>query len=219
MINNYSLKLAIGKAYSSSGIDDDERLAAEIILYEYLLTVIANDSTQANDMSSLVSAYKSKIGDGFIDLKGKYTSYYSMVDYIGKLKRKSLLSIDESVIEHIYSLYTSGTAITDFSSAGFSASQYGIGAIGSREMEYLRRVHESVMAPIIGYYSELCGVRESDMKIISADLSDAAPGKMVLFTIDGISPARVFSDLLAHRINVDFHDIALRYPNILLTTA
>lgn len=217
MISNYSLKLAIGKAYASSGMTAAEKLAAEIVLYEYLLTVIDNDPTQANDVSSLVSTYKSKVGDGFTNLKGRYTSYYSMIDYIGNLKSASLTTLSEDIIDKIYALYASGTEIEEFSASGFSASEYGATPANAKELEYLRRVHTDVMAPIIRYYSELYGAKDSDMKILSATLSDAAPGKVVMFMIEGINPAKVFSDLLAHRINVDFHDISLRYPSIVIT--
>ncbi len=218
MISNYSIKAAVRKAYASSSLADDERLACEILLYEYLLDLIENDSTQTNDISTLTSSYSTKISDAFSGLKGKNTAYYGMLEQINGLSTTELMALNETVIERIYGAYLAGTDITDFSISGFSASEYGVTSGSSRDMAYLRKIHDSTIVPIMRHYIAKHGASAKDMKIISATVSDAAPGKMILFAIDGISPVMIVSDILAHRINIGYDDIALKYPYVLLTT-
>ena len=85
MIANSSIKTAIVNKFSNlENFTDYEKIATEIIFYKYLLSFIANNPTEANNMSSLVSSYADSFVNKFIGLKNKFTSYLEIINFLKK---------------------------------------------------------------------------------------------------------------------------------------
>lgn len=218
MTYHISLKSAIDRYFLSAKFDDGkEKLATKIILYKYLESMLTVSNERLNDAEALVNSYASQFTSKFTDTKNKYISYDKIMNYLDGIDETMLTELDDTDIETVYTYYCNKTAYVPFSAESFSPQMYGIDDISDNDMETLKSIHLSVMAPLDKYFNALYGTAETDMKIKSADSIPDNIGKVILFSINGIYPEKVYAGIRTSALSGLVNGCEVEYPYIKLT--
>jgi hypothetical protein len=137
-------------------------------------------------------------------MKNVYVSYMVMLYKIKSNKIRSLIDLDSSMLEYLYSLYLDKTKVVSFSCNYYSSSMYSVGDLSKSEDDKLRFIHFNVMVPLAKYYINKNGITEKDVKIFSALATAELPGKAILFNINGIGNVNITND--AKRSSIGIYD-------------
>ena len=77
--------------------------------------------------------------------------------YVNRIK-KSILTLNQSEIKYINSLFSDRTTIPQFNPNYFTPEMYVISSLRFPDTRFLEYAHERVMAPISRFYSDTMGI-------------------------------------------------------------
>ncbi len=185
------LKKAVYAAFSSARMTDelDEQMIS-CIVYDLVKRVISTDAPASNDARS--------IAQGYIP----FVSYSQMRTEVESFGHSTFLGFTARQISRINELYMQRIEVKPFSSVYFSQYMYRLSDVPQADYERLASVHKRLMAPIAKFYSDQYGKQDSDLEVFTALGYTAGPGKEIVFSVKGIDPARVASDIKTSRIPV-----------------
>lgn len=196
-----SLQKSIYRATASYSFSDNyDRLIISCVLYTFLSSIIANDSSYASSAMSTAQSYISTYVSKLNVIKTTKISYSVMKTYIDKLNISSFLGYSRDNISDIQSMYEDTTEIVPFSSQYFSQYMYKVSNISTTLYERLSNIHKLIMVPILRYYIDNYGAVDSDMDVYSADSAYTDnPGKEIIFSINNINAGTIASDIAANK--------------------
>ena len=218
MIINSTIKSQITAAIdrSLSNNTDYERIATEVIFYKYIVNFIKENSNQENNISDIISTYKTNFIYAFTKLKDNYTSYLQIINFLTELNPSTFIGMKETDIDYVYNLYLEGKKINEFNPDIFEPSVYGVSNIDNDTYNYLRNIHFNIMAHIFRYYIKFYNLPNNALKIVNANINQLNVGKKIIFRIDGIKPSRIYADIKANKFPIagKYYTVNYKYPNI-----
>lgn len=195
---------AIDKQLFTKSKTDEGNITNKIIcgclLYEILLALVSHDSQYASGISSIADAYAANSKSTAESLEGKYLSYKSIKKVISENNITSFLSITRKQIEEILDLYHDKRVIEEFSTTRYSSKMYAVHKLTFSQDRYLAKIHNKVILPIVDYYKNIRGIKNSD--VVVENIIDNNPGKTINLSISGISSLQIITDLSADRVGI-----------------
>lgn len=77
---------------------------------------------------------------------------------------------------------------------------YAVHSLTFSQDSYLANVHDKVILPIVDYYKNIRGIKNSD--VVVENVIDNNPGKTINLSISGISSLQIITDLSADRVGI-----------------
>lgn len=198
-----SLKQSIFNELLDKDLSEVDKVIIGSLLYQYIKTNIQNNNAEMSNVDTLIANNITMYMSNLSSYKTQYVSYHTLENYINNLGDIHFISLPESIIYNICSIYYDKIKIVPFNSKSFSIQMYNLAIIGNRYIRYLRHVHFDIMAYIFEYYKRNNGIKASDFHIYSADGNPDYPGKIIEFYIIGIDNNRIISDILSNKIGFD----------------
>lgn len=175
--------------------DEVDRTIAGAITYK-----VITDAIQSIPQSTfyLASIHYKNIYNQIQGIKESTVSYRMMNYYVKRIK-KTILTLNQSEINYINSLFSDKTVIPQFNPDYFTPEMYSISSIRYPDTRFLKYAHERVMVPIAKFYIDIVGIMPNAVKILDALGESSVPGKYIYFIIDGIPSPKILSDI-QHKI-------------------
>lgn len=195
-----------------------DRIISTCLLYDYLYSLVSSDNSYESKVKQVAKSY-SKLYKGTVaKLKSTYISYVIMKKKIISFGKDSFLELSVDQIQTIVDLYKDKTKIVSFSIGTFSQYMYKISKMDYVFFQRLSKIHKDVMSPIMKHYIDSNSLKETDLEVYDAEVNPDAPGKIILFTINGVPSSRVASDISSRRIYIDYKSISVQGNYVKITT-
>lgn len=197
------IKKGVYAAFATARLADkvDEQILS-CILYDVVRRVLSSDQSQQNDVRSLAQGYLPGLTRKFNEFKSSFVSYSRMRSEVESFNRSTFLGYTQQEIARINRLYQERVEVKQFSSLYFSQYMYRLSSLKESDYRRLSSVHRSLMSPIARFYTDQYGKADSDLEILDAESYGGKPGKEIVFSVKGVEPARVVSDVRTGRIPV-----------------
>ena len=216
-----SLKQSIYNALLSDNLSEIDLDIVASLLYQYIKSAIQNNNSEMSNIDTLITKYKTTYISNLTNYKSLYVSYHTLENYINQLENKNFISLPESIIFNICSIYYNKIKIIPFNSKIFSIQMYNMSIIENRFISYLRHVHFDIMAYIFEYYKKNYNIKATNFHIYSADENPNYPGKIISFYILDIDSTKVISDIKNNKIGINssyIYSISLENGRIKIIT-
>jgi hypothetical protein len=184
-----------------------DKLIASCLLYDYIKRILVNENDVSNSMRLLVQSYAPSYKNIIETFKSRFVSYVIMFRTIESYKKPVFTDFTDFEIRTIVDYYQNRAEIVKFSTTYFSQYMYKIVNMKKHQYDKLSETHFSVMVPIIKYYMDNYQLSQTDLEVEDAEFYPSNPGKEITFGINGISPARVVSDIKSGNISINYYDI------------
>lgn len=218
-MNENSIKIAITRNFLNSTMENEDIIASEVIIYKYISELVKINNERQNSIDNLISAYSDQLSEEYVNTKNKYSCYSQIREYILNINKDNFLLLTEAELEHIYDLYKNRVLIENFSISSYSPRMYGVSVnISEKDNQKLNKTHNEIFVELSKFLTSKYGIPTKNMHIQNSQLSEDNIGKKITFTVDGISPIIVYTELLNSYINSIVDNIDLDYPNIVITT-
>jgi len=182
--------------------DNTDKLIVSCVMYSFIKNLLSVNTENENNSKNIVKSYSSVIKNNFNIYKNSAVSYNIIRKTIEGYNKNGFLEFNSSQIDNITALYRNKTKTVPFATTSFSQYMYKVFTMKHSSYIKLSKIHFDIMVPIIKYYQLNNGVNPSDLEIFDAELYAPTPGKEMLFTINGINPGRIVSDIKANRIPI-----------------
>jgi len=213
------LKRGVHDALLTQTFDDYiDHLIVSCILYSHLEKILAQENKNQNNSRQLAESYSQIFISNFIEYKSSAVAYNVIRATIQGYRKTSFLDFSSFQIEEIRKLYDNKTSIVPFSISKFSQYMYKIAYIKHNDYNNLARIHSEVMIPIARFYMNEFNLDSEDLEILTAEDYTLAPGKVIIFSIKNIAPARVLNDIKTRKIPINYHSIEMLNTYIKLIT-
>lgn len=215
---NKVLLKAVNNAITRNPFENqNDNILTGVITYRFIMGLMARDPSVQSSLNSISAKYVESFKNVVSDMKNKYVSYMVIMSKLNIYGIKSFLNISDDIINEIYRLYLDKTKLVPFSVTSYAPEMYSISEITWEQNERLRKIHYSVMVPIMKQYIGNNNLHDSALKIYSALVYSDTPGKGIIFYIDGISPNRILTDIRKPSIGIsDYIYKAQTYDNMVL---
>ncbi len=172
----------------------EEQIMTGIVVYKTLDKISKTKPDILTDIISVASSYADNVMSTIASMKNQYVSYSIMLYKIKNDRITSILDLNSTTLEYLYSLYLDKTKIVKFSRFNYSPNMYSVDDLSMSENNKLRDIHFNIMVPLVNYYINKNGIKSSDVKIYTAISSANLPGKGILFSIEGIGNINIVND-------------------------
>jgi hypothetical protein len=197
------IKKGVYASFATARMADkvDEQILS-CIIYDVVRRVLASDESQQNDVRSIAENYLPGLTRKFQEFKSSFVSYSRMRSEVESFNRSTFLGYTQQEIAKINKLYQERVEVKPFSSLYFSQYMYRISDLKEPDYRRLSGVHRSLMSPIARFYTDQYSKSDSDLEVLDAESYGGKPGKEIVFSVKGIEPSRVVSDIRTGRIPV-----------------
>lgn len=163
-----SLKQSIFNELLDKDLSEVDKVIIGSLLYQYIKTNIQNNNAEMSSVDTLIANNATMYISNLTNYKLQYVSYHTLENYINNLGDIHFISLPESVIYNICSIYYDKIKIVPFNSKSFSIQMYNLAIIENRYIRYLRHVHFDIMAYIFEYYKRNNGIKASDSCLLTS---------------------------------------------------
>lgn len=192
---NKVIQRAVIDAIPGTDLDAVDKIIASVSLYNAILKRSGMEESGLGNVYRLATSL-GELHVGLIhNFRNTYVSYNVIKNYINKYKINNFLQLTDSQYNQILEWYFDKTEIVSFNTFGYTHHMYKITEITDSNNVYLKNIHDNVMVPIYRYYNTKFNIRQEDLNIVDAELSEVRPGKDMLFEVIGIDSGKIVSDI------------------------
>lgn len=180
-------------------------ILAEVITYKSLTKITESDPGKLSTIFQLAGSLFTTTLSEINEHKDRYASYSDMKNYLIRNRFnniESLINMNDGDINLIYKLYSDKTLIVNFNRSSFNPNMYSITQLTQNQYTRCVNIHNNVMVPIIEYYVQEYGLKDSDMKILNSTEVHYNPMKVITFSINGVSAQQIYTDINRNRIQI-----------------
>ena len=177
-----------------------DRIITGVLVYNTLSSLLDFDNSISSNLAGTSNSYCRNIKSTVDSMKRKYSSYKILSKTIKNYKIDSFINITKKQIDDLLHIYASRVEVQPFSTGSYSSTMYNITKLSAEQDNRLKKVHNTVIVPIVNHYKSFYGIRESNVSV--DDIFIDNPGKEILLSINGVQSSKIVSDITFDKIGI-----------------